>query len=94
MAYTKTTWRNNQSPAINADNLNKIETGIYQCSVDTVAGVSLSGSGNNLVITISNTAASQLATFMFDAVSWLAASAFYTQDYIDACFTEVTVQED
>lgn len=29
MAYTKTTWVNNQAPAINADNLNKIEDGIY-----------------------------------------------------------------
>lgn len=29
MAYTKTTWINNQAPAINADNLNKIEDGIY-----------------------------------------------------------------
>ena len=30
MAYTKTTWVNNQAPAINADNLNKIEDGIYK----------------------------------------------------------------
>lgn len=29
MSYTKTQWRNNQSPAINADNLNHIEQGIY-----------------------------------------------------------------
>ena len=29
MSYTKTTWRNNQSPAINAENLNHIEQGIY-----------------------------------------------------------------
>ena len=29
MAYTKTVWVNNQAPAINADNLNKIEDGIY-----------------------------------------------------------------
>ena len=29
MAYTKTTWNNNQPPAIDADNLNKIEQGIY-----------------------------------------------------------------
>lgn len=29
MAYTKTTWVNNQAPAINADNLNKIEDGIF-----------------------------------------------------------------
>ena len=28
MAYTKTVWVNNQAPAINADNLNKIENGI------------------------------------------------------------------
>ena len=29
MAYTKTVWVNNQAPAINADNLNKIEEGIF-----------------------------------------------------------------
>ena len=29
MAYSKTTWINGASPAINATNLNKIETGIY-----------------------------------------------------------------
>ena len=29
MAYTKTVWVNNQAPAINADNLNKIEDGIF-----------------------------------------------------------------
>lgn len=29
MAYTKTTWVNDQAPAINATNLNKIEGGIY-----------------------------------------------------------------
>ena len=28
MAYTKTVWVDNQAPAINADNLNKIENGI------------------------------------------------------------------
>lgn len=35
MAYTKTTWVNNQEPAINADNLNKIEQGIF----DNDAGI-------------------------------------------------------
>lgn len=30
MAYSKTTWINGASPAINATNLNKIETGIYE----------------------------------------------------------------
>ena len=29
MAYTKTTWQNDQAPAINATNLNKIEQGIF-----------------------------------------------------------------
>lgn len=34
MAYIKTTWRNNQSPAINADNLNHIEEGVYEAHQD------------------------------------------------------------
>lgn len=29
MSYVKTNWQNDQAPAINATNLNKIETGIY-----------------------------------------------------------------
>lgn len=29
MTYTKTTWQNDQAPAINANNLNKIEDGIF-----------------------------------------------------------------
>ena len=33
MAYTKTTWNNNAPPAINADNLNKIEQGIYDAHI-------------------------------------------------------------
>ena len=40
MAYTKTVWVNNQAPAINADNLNKIEQGIF----DTDAGVEAANS--------------------------------------------------
>ena len=33
MTYTKTTWVNNSTPAINATNLNKIEQGIYDAHV-------------------------------------------------------------
>lgn len=29
MSYTKTNWKNNSTPALNASNLNKIEQGIY-----------------------------------------------------------------
>lgn len=35
MAYTKTTWNNLSNPPINADNLNKIEQGIYDNSLAT-----------------------------------------------------------
>ena len=34
MSYTKTQWRNNQSPAIDADNLNHIEQGVYDAYQD------------------------------------------------------------
>jgi len=40
MAYTKTTWVDCQTPAINATNLNKIETGIGDLHT-TLANVSL-----------------------------------------------------
>ena len=35
MAYTKTNWINDSVPAINADNLNKIEQGIYEVHENT-----------------------------------------------------------
>ena len=34
MSYTKTTWTDGAPPAINATNLNKIENGIYENSID------------------------------------------------------------
>lgn len=34
MSYTKTIWVNNSAPAISADNLNKIETGIFNNAED------------------------------------------------------------
>lgn len=58
MAYTKTQWVNNQAPAIDADNLNKIEQGIYDAhtekqdtlvsgtNIKTVNGTSLLGAGD------------------------------------------------
>lgn len=38
MAYTKTTWVNEGPPAIDADNLNKIENGIYnnEIKIDSI----------------------------------------------------------
>jgi len=30
MAYTKTVWKNNQPPALNETNLNKIEEGVFE----------------------------------------------------------------
>lgn len=33
MAYTKTTWVNDSAPPLSAENLNKIEDGIYQISL-------------------------------------------------------------
>ena len=40
MAYTKTTWVNNGSPYINADNLNHMEEGIYTNSTDVATNTS------------------------------------------------------
>jgi hypothetical protein len=36
MAYTKTTWVNDTTPAINATNLNKIEQGIYDAHTNLI----------------------------------------------------------
>lgn len=47
MSYSKTNWTNNSTPAINADNLNKIEQGIY----DNDAAIS---SANTNIGTLTN----------------------------------------
>ena len=58
MAYTKTQWVNNQAPALDATNLNKIEQGIYDAhtskqdtlisgsNIKTVNSESLLGAGD------------------------------------------------
>ena len=58
MAYNKTTWVNNQAPALDADHLNHIEQGIYDAhtskqdtlisgsNIKTVNGQSVLGSGD------------------------------------------------
>ena len=49
MSYSKTTWVNNSAPYINADNLNKIEQGIYDAhvSVDSLSAKACSiGTGS------------------------------------------------
>jgi hypothetical protein len=43
MAYTKTTWVNGQAPAINATNLNNIETGIYNNDIGVTTGWNSAG---------------------------------------------------
>ena len=34
VTYTKTTWANGTTPAINATNMNHIETGVYDCATE------------------------------------------------------------
>ena len=87
-AYVPLVWANNQSPAINATNLNHIEQGIYQCSMDTISGATLSGSDANLTITLARQSGSNPISATLNLVSWLSVSAFYTQSYINACFEE------
>ena len=86
--YIPTIWKNDEPPAVNATNLNKIEAGIEQCSLDTIASASIEGSGGNLTITLARQSGSSPVSDSFDLVSWLSASAFYSQTYIDACFQE------
>ena len=55
MAYTKTVWVNNQAPAINADNLNKIENGIAANDVaatKNAADIATKASGYPYTITL------------------------------------------
>ena len=51
MAYTKTTWVNNSTPALNATNLNKIEQGIY----DAIPSDIVDAKGDLIVGTADNT---------------------------------------
>lgn len=54
MAYTKTNWVNDSTPAINAGNLNKIEQGIYDNSIkiDVINNVSIAKMITNGHITV------------------------------------------
>ena len=92
--YVPLTWINNQSPAINAANLNHIEQGINQCSLDSLSSASMIGSGSDLIITIARQSGSDPVSASLDVVTWLSDSAFYSQAYINNCFTEVNLEED
>ena len=46
MAYTKTVWKNGQAPALNEDNLNKIEQGIYDNDTGKIPKIINPTSGN------------------------------------------------
>lgn len=46
MAYTKTNWVNDSTPAINAENLNKIEQGIYDNDTGKIPKITSPVSGN------------------------------------------------
>lgn len=51
MSYTKTNWTNNSAPAINADNLNKIEQGIYDNDAAIASANTNIGTLTNLTTT-------------------------------------------
>lgn len=54
MSYTKTEWVNGQAPAINANNLNKMEKGIYDAHVDIAKKQDKLTAGTNVQI-VNNT---------------------------------------
>lgn len=51
MSYSKTNWTNNSTPAINADNLNKIEQGIYDNDAAIASANTNIGTLTNLTTT-------------------------------------------
>ena len=51
MSYSKTNWANNSAPAINADNLNKIEPGIYDNDAAIASANTNIGTLTNLTTT-------------------------------------------
>lgn len=54
--YNKTIWNNNLPPAINAENLNKIEEGIYALSINSLISATISYINNTLSLTLTNNA--------------------------------------
>ena len=60
--YSKTTWVNDVTP-VNESNLNKIEEGIYQCSLNDVTSCELTYLSDTLTLKIKNTAGTELATY-------------------------------
>ena len=67
MAYTKTQWVNNQAPAIDADNLNKIEQGIYDAHAEIT---DLKGDIPQAVSDLTNDAGYQTASQVATAVNY------------------------
>lgn len=59
MSYTKTTWRNNSTPALNATNLNKMEQGIWY--------------GGNGVIEVSDEVADELVAVLGEDIIYTGA---------------------
>lgn len=53
MAYTPTIWKDGQAPALNAENLNKMEQGI--ANADTAANQALEAAGMKLTLLYSGT---------------------------------------
>ena len=71
MAYTKTAWVNDTTPAINATNLNKMETGIYDAHVTADGAIQDDGSvpmaanldlGSNSLLNIGNISGDMVGT--------------------------------
>ena len=66
MAYTKTVWVDNQSPDINATNLNHIEQGIYDAHTQVDTKITMPSGGSN----------GQLLAKSVGGASWITAITF------------------
>lgn len=67
MAYTKTVWQEGSPPGISADNLNKIEQGIYDAYVEKV---SKSGDTMTGQLTITGNPGLKLTGGLVEVQSW------------------------
>lgn len=52
MSYQKTTWKNNSAPYVSAENLNKMENGIYSAQADADTAKSTSASNTTAISTL------------------------------------------
>lgn len=93
MAYTKTNWVNNQAPAINADNLNKIEGGIFDNDAAITAANGRIDTTNNTVADLTTEVGKKTISYAIQislvAAGWASGEQTVAAEHVTATNTVI-----